>query len=167
MKSDRFVTCNDIKPTRLALCTKISYICPEERCIPFTYVCDGTPHCKDAADEFCIKDQVRKAIAHNSFVCNNSGKIIDMKYVSDLFPDCEYGEDEESYFQTDEDQPRGRLFCQSGQNASFSYNDICQYDVYENGVPRYCRNGAHLEYCEHFNCSSVLHGLLVHVILVN
>ena len=43
-------------------CHPFEFICPNERCIPYTFVCDGIPHCKNKADEFCHVQIFRNSI---------------------------------------------------------------------------------------------------------
>ena len=137
-------------PERQTSCHKMAFICPGERCIPFSYVCDGIAHCTNGADEFCNLNISRQL--PEMFQCS-LGKYIESKYVNDLIPDCQAGQDEPSYYFHQTPDLIDRLYCDEGKTASFSLHHICLYDLDEHGILSYCRNGAHLENCENLNCS--------------
>ena len=151
---DHYAMCRNLSANIQAKCHRMSFVCPLEKCIPMTYVCDGISHCRHGVDEFC-KTKVLECTVPEYFECT-SGEKVPMKYVNDLIPDCKNGTDEAAYkpyYQPEMLYPAEKLTCDSGKNVSFSLHHICQFDLDENGILQYCRNGAHLENCQMYNCS--------------
>ena len=47
------------------------------------------------------------------------------------------------------------LPCIKGSPACFYMKHLCSYEIDSYGVLSFCRNGAHLQNCGQFNCSSL------------
>ncbi len=154
MGQDHYGMCKKLSANIQAKCHEMSFVCPLEKCIPMTYVCDGIRHCKLGNDEFC-ETNTPGGTNTDLFECA-SGEEVNTKYVNDLIPDCKNGKDEveyKPYYQPEILHPADKLTCDSGKNVSFSLHHMCQFDLDGNGILKYCRNGAHLENCETYNCS--------------
>ncbi len=139
---------------------KLSFICPGEKCIPFVYVCDGIQHCQNGADEFCIGSTkpAKKTFDVNvdMFECL-SGNSIPSQNVNDGIPDCLKGEDENEMLASNKHltcRNSDMLPCIKGTSVCFYMKDLCLYEKGSYGLLKFCRNGAHLQHCELFNCSS-------------
>ncbi len=162
---NHFAMCRDLPANIQAKCHRMSFVCPLEKCIPMTYVCNGIFHCKHGVDEVC-KTTVSESTITEHFECA-SGEKVPMEYVNDLIPDCKSGTDEAAYkpyYQPEMSHPAERLTCDSGKNVSFSLHYICQFDLDENGILQYCRNGAHLENCQMCNCFDVPCHIAFHIV---
>ncbi len=141
-------------------CHSLSFICANEKCIHFTFVCDGIKDCKSGADEICdyIADDNRST-KDDIFACSD-GRIISRKYVDDLIPDCDNATDEQRYVNAMHTErllkfrcgDPSMLPCQSGTANCFYRHELCDYDRDKNDMLKVCRNGAHLEECENFQC---------------
>ncbi len=104
-------------------CHNMSFVCPGERCIPFSYVCDGVIHCKQGHDEFCdivanyISQEREVILKPHTFQCL-SGKTILSKYVNDLIPDCVNETDEQPFLDyLPGNPPIGKLRCDTSKNV--------------------------------------------------
>ncbi len=100
------------------------------------------------------------------YACSDS-KIIPLRYVNDLIPDCMTSEDEELYIRYRKGQLQqgdihsakcvdlGKHQCVDDIDFAFCY-DLkyhCFYDLDNLGHQKGCRNGAHLRYCEDHQCN--------------
>ncbi len=97
MKSDHLSECIMLPPSEQRKCHQMAYVCPLEKCIPFTYVCDGILHCSDGAGEMCNNIGVTSHVKDvDIYECPSGGNLL-MKYVDDLIPDCINATDEAEY----------------------------------------------------------------------
>lgn len=89
-----FHLCQKLPKHAQKQCPPFAFVCPNEKCISASLVCDGNVECKDKSDEFC-NYTIEKSIP-DLFLCV-SGQTIQSKYVNDLIPDCIGGDDELNY----------------------------------------------------------------------
>ncbi len=121
-------------PANETTCQSFSFVCPGEKCIPGTFVCDGKADCNDKSDEFCKKEywSVPRPFLGESYNCT-SGEKIPRKYVNDLIPDCPGGDDEIYYLTVMQDRTlyqqrckhEGMLPCEFGTNVCFFRYELC------------------------------------------
>ncbi len=85
---------------------------------------------------------------------------ISVKYMNDLIPDCQSGEDEVWWKYSQADllhycQEPHMIPCDVESNSTrcFFFHQLCAYALDRNMQLMHCRNGAHLSQCETFNCS--------------
>ena len=89
-------------------------------------------------------------------MCENNSTI-DIALVNDLVPDCRIEADDEPIlkhaFANNECSSSGKLTCKVGHSRCYEITEICIYrlDIFDNLYP--CRNGAHIEECENFQCN--------------
>ncbi len=145
-------------------CHPFEFVCPGEKCIPYTSVCDGVQDCTQNADEICKLNHSRESNIEEMYMMYTcvSGEQIPSKYVNDLIPDCYDGDDEELYHNKTKQrlvydikcQSEDMLPCEWGTGVCFYRHELCMYDRDKEGILTICRNGAHLEHCEHIDCSN-------------
>ena len=141
----------------LNICAPSDCICPHHHfqctsggCIKMTQACDGEINCKDASDEFCGLQNIRRknnkldtelhTLISKQYFCLAflcfSGECLSMQYVNDLLADCSsgQGEDEPLFTQLRE----GNAFmecnepntfpCVPGLPNCFPLDKLCYYD---------------------------------------
>ncbi|XP_053212406.1 low-density lipoprotein receptor-like isoform X2 [Panonychus citri] len=70
------------------------YRCDYADCISYSHVCDGTPDCYDASDEFGCESVCPFP---EYYRCSDTGLCMDSYHVCDGRRDCRNGEDEAPY----------------------------------------------------------------------
>ena len=135
-------------------------------CIPYQFVCDGHNDCQQGEDENCsgITSKIKTGSQHTSnnetFKCLMTGKSIPPSFLDDFVPECPTSfEDEVQYYNLltapyQSSTPCTNITelpCVPGHNYCFPLNKLCIYDFHHNSLQlKYCRNGAHLHNCTHF-----------------
>ena len=112
--------------------------------------------------EFHDKTPTQNYSIHNYFKCPNELKVIPIKQVNDLIPDCLSALDEpilstllknNSFsFMINSSEER---YCFFGHPHTYSSNKECIYEIDKYGALETCRNGKHLENCSDFNCEDI------------
>ena len=154
-------------------CTCASYYQPGILC---KEACDEKNSCK--CSNFYFSDSIGKCQKfgmnetfswrlgnRESFaLCSDGKKLINQQLINDLIPDCTEGEDEPHLLAIVENQhiysdishnchENFQIPFRDGHSKCFDVQDICVYrlDHLNNLYP--CRNGAHMEACEDFECN--------------
>ena len=70
------------------------YKCPNNYCIPWTYVCDGKWDCPLGEDESNNRVCGRESVCEKMYKCRNDNKCIHIGNVCDTQVDCFYNDDE-------------------------------------------------------------------------
>ena len=104
-----------------------------------------------------IKNDTQKYL--NMYFCK-SGNSIDKYLVNDLVSDCGIeGDDEALLHQVLNngvvfscDNP-AELPCKYGHPRCFNLTDVCNFKLFQNKYLMPCRNGAHLQRCQKFDCN--------------
>ncbi len=147
------------------VCSEFYFQCISGGCVSWRSVCDCVQDCTDHSDELacedsmCIRKKAQLPInkVDELFHCGD-GQSIEVKYVNDMLPDCQNQADEEISLHTnntvwdDYCQPPETLPCAYGYPVCFSMTDLCVARFEDSGVLVGCRNGAHLENCDEFQC---------------
>ena len=98
------------------------------------------------------------------FKCPNEHKIIPIKQVNDLIPDCYSNLDEPillslltnySSHLLNSSNSSMENHCFPGYPHIYSSNEECIYEIDKYGALKTCRNGKHLENCSLFNCDDI------------
>ena len=150
-------------------CSIFYFTCSSSfKCIPYLKVCDSYKDCFFGEDEFCKSQLGKKLETANdqlitTFTCSASNTTIPTTLVDDFIPDCPNTfEDEEEYhslmtnpFHTHKlCKTTNELPCIAGHSHCFQLNKLCIFEFQANTrALKYCRNGAHLYNCTHFQCS--------------
>ena len=131
--------------------------------------CTQTTNCKCAplysnSDSGGCSSYVYEGTSHNEtvsnvlFSCRNSSQSIKNSLVNDLILDCPFGDDEPELFnvllQYRYKCPRLNMTeCYPGHSKCYTQEQKCTYllDLDTNTL-QYCRNGHHLQDCQHFKC---------------
>ncbi len=114
----------------------------------------------------CLKYQPKKngertniiSEAIDQFTCKDGTKI-DNSLLDDLHQDCKYGEDEVTLFRLLVFGTMARcnspvkLSCAPGHSKCYTLSDLCVYKLNNLKFLTPCRNGRHVENCEHFHCN--------------
>ena len=108
-------------------------------------------------------------------LCPGKTKVISLKQVNDLIPDCDSNADEPILYSlltnSSYEFPTGSAikdenFCFYGHPKTYSNDEKCLYEVDDNGLLQTCRNGKHLQNCKDFNCITVVLQLVNSSVLV-
>ena len=94
-----YIACLELPYEIQKSCHPFEFVCPGEKCIPYTSVCDGFQDCSQNADEICeLNDSSVTTVTkmEEMYTCL-SGDQIPSKYVNDLIPDCYNSDDEALY----------------------------------------------------------------------
>ena len=155
-------------------CAKHHFQCACGGCRDMVLVCDGHIHCTDASDEICgnkvyvpqnmgseIEANVKDHYFCLGFLCM-SKQCLQLRYVNDLLPNCSGGQAE--------DEPHFLLLrygtkhkscnnpthfpCVAGLSVCFPLNQLCLYDPDEDGYPKWCKDGVHLDDCPAVNSTN-------------
>ena len=154
---------------KVCTCSDFFYQCSSfQICIPYQFVCDEYNDCQQGEDEICsgITSKIKTGSQHTSnnetFKCLMSGNSIPASFLDDLVPECPTSfEDEVQYYNLltvpyQSSTPctnSNELPCVPGHDYCFPLNKLCVYDFHHNSLQlKYCRSGAHLHNCTHFQC---------------
>ena len=94
-----------------------------------------------------------------TFLCN-CGLTIDIFLFNDLIPDCGFVADDEpillSLLTKNKTFPCNLPFelpCKQGHPRCYNLTHVCNYQLHRNKYLMTCRNGAHLQRCQQFECN--------------
>ncbi len=146
-------------------CSEFYFQCSSGGCVSWRSVCDCVQDCIDNSDELLCDDsicirEISKSPAtgiDGLFHCAN-GISIPLKLVNDIIPDCPNQADEEIILEEnntildDYCQTPDTFSCAYSYPTCFSMTDLCVAAFDDSGFLVGCRNGAHLENCEMFQC---------------
>ena len=132
------------------------------------FICNGQKDCQQGEDEFCsgiISNIGNKSLyisTNETFKCLISGNVVSVFSVGDCLSECStFSEDESQYYNllTNSYQSgvpctnSNEFPCVAGHTYCFPVSKLCVYDFDHRFLQlRYCRNGAHLHNCTHFQC---------------
>lgn len=96
-----------------------------------------------------------KHVQEKMFNCAHRGNIY-TSFLDDLVVDCPFGEDEPALLKPVFDTTCEKSYqvpCRKGHPLCYNITDICIYRLRKNVLLYPCRNGAHLEECQSFECN--------------
>ena len=134
------------------------YPCHIGGCVHWDRVCDQVNDCSDSSDEvMCtthhyIPDPNIADITQCDYQCKNSTVCISTSRVYDLIPDCPLADDENTDKTNLSCSHQDDIPCVPGHPHCFPIYQLCVYDLDQDGIMRYCRNGAHLTLCFGYQC---------------
>ncbi len=149
------------------VCSEFYFQCGSGGCVSWRSVCDCVQDCADNSDELACGDSIcigENKLPHTKieqpFHCGD-GSTIPLKFVNDIIPDCPNQADEEISLDGNNTvldnycQPPETFSCAYhaySYHACFAMTDLCVAKFEESGILAGCRNGAHLEKCDNFQC---------------
>ncbi len=146
-------------------CSDFYFQCNSGGCISWRSVCDCVQDCPDNSDELSCHNSICNADSqvknlntnHELFHCGD-GNSIPVEMVNDILPDCPNQADEEIYISGNATlsgshcQPPETMPCAYNHSTCFTMADLCVARFRDAGMLSGCRNGAHLENCDQFQC---------------
>ena len=141
--------CKQIYSKRTTSCFHTYYMTIRGSCSKLYYLTDFYTLSK--------RNQTQKY--KNTYLCKN-GVLINKYLVNDLVPDCGPEGDDETFLFLMLNNSKffscnnpAELPCKYGHSRCYNLTDVCNFELFQNKYIMPCRNGAHLQRCQSFECN--------------